>query len=193
LSLFEAALFATAARHGLDLERDGRAHMYPTNDVFESKDGQRIALGIVEPHFWENFREAVKEYEHRLTDQKVSDEPLRRANGDELSRLIAGVFRQKTLAQWLAHFAGHDVPVQPLVTARAGSECAHAVARQAVTEIEGERLMPFPVFANGRRGGAVRAVTRTAIGADSAAILGELGFSADETAALRESGAVKFG
>jgi len=193
LSLFEAALFATAARHGLDLEKDGRAHMYPTNDVFDTKDGKRIALGIVEPHFWENFRDAVKEYDHRLGDPKFANEPLRRANGDELSRLIAGVFKQKTLEQWLAHFAGHDVPVQPLVTARTGSECAQAVAREMVTEIGGERLMAFPVFANGRRGAAVRTVTRTAIGADSAAILGELGFSANDTAALRDAGVVKFG
>jgi crotonobetainyl-CoA:carnitine CoA-transferase CaiB-like acyl-CoA transferase len=161
--------------------------------VFDTEDGKRIALGIVEPHFWENFREAVKEFDHRLSDPKFADEPLRRANGDELSRLIAGVFRQNTLEQWLAHFAGRDVPVQPLVTARAGSECAHAIAREAITEMDGERLMAFPVFANGRRGAAVRSVTRTAIGADSAAILGELGFATDETAALGDCGVVKFG
>ena len=193
LSLFEAALFATAARHGLDLEKDGRAHLYPTNDVFETADGKRIALGIVEPHFWVNFRDAVTEYEHGLSDPKFADEASRRLHGDELSRLIAGTFRQKTLAQWLAHFDKRDVPVQPLVTAREGSECAQAAARETITELGGERLMAFPVFANGKRGAAIRSTTRATIGADSATILTELGFTGSEQTGLRESGAVRFG
>ena len=193
LSLFEAALFSTAARHGLDLETDGRAHLYPTNDVFDCGDGKRIALGIVEPHFWNNFRDAVIQFEPRLADDKFMDEASRRRNGDELSRLIAGVFKKQTLEQWMAHFDGRDVPIQPLVTAYAGSVSAQAAAREAMAEIEGERLMAFPVFVNGRRGAAIRSTTRAAIGADSADILAELGFSVAEIAALRDCGAVRFG
>jgi crotonobetainyl-CoA:carnitine CoA-transferase CaiB-like acyl-CoA transferase len=193
MSLFEAALFATAARHGLDLEHDGRAHLYPTNDVFETADGQRLALGIVEPHFWANFRDATVEFEPGLAAPQFNDEPSRRHHGDELSRLIAGVFKKKTLAQWLEHFAGRDVPLQPLLTARAGRESAQALARNMVTELDGERLMAFPVYANGRRGAAIRSTTRTAIGADSEQILGELGFAEDEVVRLRACGAVRFG
>lgn len=193
LSLFEAALFSTAARHGLDLETDGRAHLYPTNDVFETADGRRIALGIVEPHFWENFRDAAVEFEPRLANARFLDESLRRKNGDELSRLIAGVFGRKPLEFWEKHFAGRDVPVQPLNTARQGSLSAQAAARHAMTEIGGERLMAFPVYANGKRGAAIRSVTREKIGADSAAILGELGFAEAELAEFRASGAVRFG
>lgn len=193
LSLFEAALFSTAARHGLDLEEDGRAHLYPTNDLFETADGKRVALGIVEPHFWENFRDAVLEFEPGMSAEKFSDEPLRRRHGDELSKLIAGVFKKQTLAQWLAHFKDRDVPVQPVVTAHAGSIGAQAVARGAVTEIDGERLMPFPVFANGKRGAAVRHTTSSAIGADTVDVLGELGFSVEEITALRDCGAVVAG
>jgi crotonobetainyl-CoA:carnitine CoA-transferase CaiB-like acyl-CoA transferase len=193
LSLFEAALFSTAARHGLDLEADGRAHLYPTNDVFETKDGKRIALGIVEPHFWENFREATVEFEPRLADGKFAGEAKRRQNGDELSRLIAGLFGRKTLAFWEKHFAGRDVPVQPLNTARQGSLSPQAAARNAMTEIDDERLMAFPVHANGRRGAGIRSVTREKIGADSSAILGELGFAEPELAEFRASGAVRFG
>jgi crotonobetainyl-CoA:carnitine CoA-transferase CaiB-like acyl-CoA transferase len=193
LSLFEAALFSTAARHGLDLETDGRAHLYPTNDVFDTADGKRIALGIVEPHFWENFRDAVLQFEPALASGRFASEASRRQHGDELSRLIAGVFKKQTLAQWLTHFDGRDVPVQPLLTAHAGSISEQAVARDAMTEIDGERLMAFPVFANGRRGAAIRSTTRAALGADSADILAELGFSAGEVAALRDAGAVRFG
>ncbi len=191
LSLYEAALFSTAARHGLDLEADGRAHLYPTNDLFETGDGQRVALGIVEPHFWENFREAAKEFESRLADAKYADQASRRQNGDELSALIASVFKQKTQEQWLAHFSGRDVPLQAVLTANEASRTPQATARSTMTEINGERLMAFPVFANGGRGASVRSPTRSAIGADTPAILGELGFSTAEIATLKDSGAVR--
>jgi crotonobetainyl-CoA:carnitine CoA-transferase CaiB-like acyl-CoA transferase len=79
------------------------------------------------------------------------------------------------------------------MTARAGSESAQAVAREMVTEVDGERLMAFPVFANGRRGAAIRSTTRAGIGADSAQILAELGFAENEVAKLRDCGAVRFG
>jgi crotonobetainyl-CoA:carnitine CoA-transferase CaiB-like acyl-CoA transferase len=192
LSLFEAALFSTEARHGLDLEACSRAHLYPTNDLFETADGERVALGIVEPHFWENFRDAVIQFNPEVSQPRFADEASRRKHGDELSGLIAGVFRQQTLAQWLAHFEGRDVPLQPVLTAREGSMSAQAVAREAMTEIEGQRLMAFPVYANGRRGAAVRSVSRTGFGADSAGILDELGFSSSEAAGFRDSGAVRF-
>jgi crotonobetainyl-CoA:carnitine CoA-transferase CaiB-like acyl-CoA transferase len=61
-----------------------------------------------------------------------------------------------------------------------------------VTELDGERLMAFPVYANGQRGAAIRFATRTAIGADSADILAELGFAEDEIADLGDCGAVRF-
>jgi len=193
LSLYEAALFSTAARHGLDLEADGRAHLYPTNDLFETSDGQRVALGIVEPHFWENFRDTAREFEPRLADPKFSDEASRRQHGDELSGLIATVFRQKTLQQWLTHFAGRDVPLQAVLTAEQASRTAQASARSTMTEIDGERLMAFPVFANGKRGASVRSATRSAIGADTPAVLHEIGFSAAEIGAFKDSGAVRCG
>src|SRR5690242_16816083 len=42
LSLFEAAFFLCAMRHGLDLEVDARAHLFPVNDAFETADGKRL-------------------------------------------------------------------------------------------------------------------------------------------------------
>src|SRR3954454_1225669 len=68
LSLFEAAFFLTAMRHGLDPKVDPRAHLFPVNDVFETADGQRLTLGILEEHFWQNFVGIVPE----LADERFA-------------------------------------------------------------------------------------------------------------------------
>src|SRR6478736_2251526 len=61
LSLFEAAFFLGAMRHSLDPKVDARAHLFPVNDVFETADGKRLTLGILEEHFWTNFARIVPE------------------------------------------------------------------------------------------------------------------------------------
>jgi crotonobetainyl-CoA:carnitine CoA-transferase CaiB-like acyl-CoA transferase len=84
LSLFEAAFFLCAMRHGLDPAADPRAHIWPVNDVFETSDGKRLTLGILEEHFWQNFAKLAPE----LADDRFSSDKKRRANGDELSRVL---------------------------------------------------------------------------------------------------------
>src|SRR2546425_11193344 len=72
LSPFEAAFFTAAMRHSLDPNVDPRAHLFPVNDVFETADGKRLTLGILEEHFWQNFAGIVPELadERFATDQK---------------------------------------------------------------------------------------------------------------------------
>src|SRR6266436_3543627 len=84
LSLFEAAFFLCAMRHSLDREVDPRAHLFPVNDVFETADGKRLTLGILEEHFWENFVRLVPE----LADARFATDDKRRANGDALSATL---------------------------------------------------------------------------------------------------------
>src|SRR5436190_4121871 len=61
LSLFESAFFWAAMRHSLDKDVDPRAHLFPVNDIFETSDGKRLTLGILEEHFWKNFVAFVPE------------------------------------------------------------------------------------------------------------------------------------
>src|SRR6266850_2508433 len=107
LSLFEAAFFLTAMRHGLDPKVDPRAHLFPVNDVFETADGQRMTLGILEEHFWQNFVRIVPE----LGDDRFSTDAKRRANGDALSRELERVLKTKSATEWLRLCGENDVPV----------------------------------------------------------------------------------
>src|SRR5262245_27699955 len=180
LSLFEAAFFWAAMRHGLDDGADPRAHIFPVNDVFETADGKRLTLGILEDHFWNNFTGLVPE----LKSEKYSSDAKRRQHGDQLSKDLAKVIKSRPAADWIRLLDENDVPVDLCVTpAEAAAENAQLTERKAVeTGYAG-----FPVWAGGRRGGSVRARTPK-LGEHTREILVELGFDDAAIADLVKDG-----
>jgi crotonobetainyl-CoA:carnitine CoA-transferase CaiB-like acyl-CoA transferase len=179
LSLFEAAFFMCAMRHGLDPKVDPRAHIFPVNDIFECADGVRLTLGILEEHFWQNFARLVPE----LADERFSSDAKRRENGDALSRLLEEVFKRKTGAQWQRLLEENDIPVDLCVTPGEAAHHAQLVERKAT-----ERgYAKFPVWANGARGGAIRSGTPR-LGEHTREILVELGFDDAQIAGFRKNG-----
>src|SRR3954463_10839650 len=144
LSLFEAAFFLTAMRHGLDPKVDPRAHLFPVNDVFETADGKRLTLGILEEHFWQNFVRIVPE----LGDERFATDAKRRANGDALSRELERVLKTKSATEWLRLCDENDVPVDLCVTPGEAARHPQLVERQAAGRGYGQ----FPGVAD-RAGG----------------------------------------
>ena len=181
LSLFETAFFWAAMRHSLDPKVDPRAHLFPVNDVFETADGKRLTLGILEEHFWNNFVQLAPE----LDDPRFASDALRRQNGDALSALISEVMKKRTAEDWLRLCEENDVPVDLCVTPGEAAHHAQLVERQAVAR----GYARFPVWANGRPGGAIRAGT-PALGEHSREILVELGFDDADIASFFMKGAV---
>jgi len=178
LSLFEAAFFLASMRHSLDPRVDARAHLFPVNDVFETSDGKRLTLGILEEHFWQNFVRIVPE----LGDERFASDARRRANGDELSRRLEQVLKTRTAAEWLRLCDENDVPVDLCVTPGEAAKHPQLVERKAT---EGGHAK-FPVWANGARGGSVRKQTPR-LAEHSREILVELGFDDTEIAELRKN------
>jgi crotonobetainyl-CoA:carnitine CoA-transferase CaiB-like acyl-CoA transferase len=182
LSLFEAAFFWAAMRHGLDAGVDPRAHIFPVNDVFETADGKRLTLGILEEHFWNNFVALVPE----LKEERFSSDTLRRKNGDALSLKLQEVFLQRTAKDWITLLEENDVPVDLCVTPDEAARQPQLEERKAL-----ERgYAKFPVWANGRRGGRIRAGTPR-LGEHTREILVELGFEDAEIAGFVKEGTVK--
>jgi crotonobetainyl-CoA:carnitine CoA-transferase CaiB-like acyl-CoA transferase len=166
LSLFEAAFFMCAMRHGLDPEVEPRAHIFPVNDLFECADGARLTLGILEEHFWQNFVRLVPE----LADERFSSDAKRREHGDALSLLLQEIFKRKTASEWQRLLGENDVPVDLCVTPGEAATHPQLVERKAT-----ERgYAKFPVWANGARGGAIRSGTPK-LGEHTREILVELG------------------
>ena len=102
-----------------------------------------------------------------------------------MSDLLSRIIKQRKADDWLRLCEENDVPVDLCVTPGEAARHAQLVERQAV-----ERgYAKFPVWANGARGGSIRAGTPK-LGEHSREILVELGFDDGEIAALFKSGAV---
>jgi crotonobetainyl-CoA:carnitine CoA-transferase CaiB-like acyl-CoA transferase len=182
LSLFEAGFFWAAMRHGLDAAVDPKAHIFPVNDIFECQDGKRLTLGILEEHFWENFRKVVPGFE----SEDFSSDKKRRINGDALSRKLAQAMKTRPSGAWIALLEANDIPVDLCVTpAEAAVQNRQLVERKAADQ----GFATFPVFADGRRGGALRRGVPK-LGEHSREILVEHGFDDAEIAALVAAGSV---
>ena len=184
LSLFEAAFFMAAMRHSLDPEVDPRAHLFPVNDVFETADGKRLTLGILEEHFWQNFAGIVPE----LADERFATDQKRRLNGDALSKLLQNILLSRTAEDWIRLLEENDVPFDLCLKPSEAAQLEHLQQRQAV-----ERgYAKFPVWANGRRGGRIRAGLPK-LGEHSREILVELGFDDAQIAAMVKDGLLVLG
>jgi crotonobetainyl-CoA:carnitine CoA-transferase CaiB-like acyl-CoA transferase len=181
LSLFETAFFWAAMRHSLDPNVDPRAHIFPVNDVFETADGKRLTLGILEEHFWNNFKSVVEGFEA----EEFSSDEKRRQNGDALSRLLEKTMKTRTAADWIRILEASDVPVDLCVTPAQAQHNPQLEERAAVSK----GFAQFPVWANGARGGSIRSgVPR--LGEHTREVLVELGFEDGDIASLIRCGAV---
>ena len=182
LSLFESAFFMAAMRHSLDPQVDPRAHIFPVNDVFECADGKRVTLGILEEHFWDNFRKVVPGFD----DDDYSSDKKRRANGDALSEKLSATMKSKTSSEWISLLEANDIPVDLCMTpAEAAVSNRQLVERQA----SAQGFARFPVWANGKPGGAIRSGVPKP-GEHSREILAELGFDDSDIADLVRAGAL---
>ncbi|MEO8145690.1 MAG: CaiB/BaiF CoA-transferase family protein [Betaproteobacteria bacterium] len=186
MSLFEAAFFWAAMRHSLDPKVDPKAHIFPVNDIFETRDGKRLTLGILEEHFWENFTKVVP----GLASEDYASDVKRRANGDALAELLAEKMKTKTAEEWLHICNDNDIPVDLCITPGEAAELEQIIARKDVATVGGEKFALFPVFADGARGGQLRRGV-PAPGEHSREILVELGFDDAQIADMRKAGAVR--
>jgi crotonobetainyl-CoA:carnitine CoA-transferase CaiB-like acyl-CoA transferase len=102
-----------------------------------------------------------------------------------LSIKLEEVIKMRKASDWLKLCDEHDVPVDLCVTPGEAARHPQLVERQAT-----ERgYAKFPVWANGRRGGAIRRRTPK-LGEHSREILVELGFDDAEIADFLKSRAV---
>jgi len=150
--------------------------MFPTTSelanacytIYETADGEWLALGALEPKFWRGFCE-------RLGRPDLA--PLQHAQGDERARVEDEVRRAMiglTRDEWLARFADADVCLTPVYTPEEAAADPHVAARDEVFSV--------------RPGRDALLLSAPALGADTDAVLAAAGIDAAERARLRASG-----
>jgi alpha-methylacyl-CoA racemase len=159
---------------------DGGAPFY---SVYQSDDGKYIALGAIEPKF----------YDQLLAKLGLAADPemypqLDKARWPAQRRKIAAVVAQRTRDDWCRLLEGSDVCFAPVLSMQEALAHPHINARGTWIEIDGlAQPAPAPRFS--------KTVPDTPQpprppGADSRAILSEWGFTAEEIDALCWVGAV---
>ena len=89
-------------------ERLNGGSMY---DYYETKDGQYMSVGSLEPKFWKDFCMAIGRED--LIEGTVWPE-----NIAEVKAEIRGIFKTKTRDEWVEVFSHYDACVQPVLNLR---------------------------------------------------------------------------
>ena len=138
--------------------------------IYETADGQWLALGALEPKFWSGFCERIG---------RTDLIPLQHAEGDQRARVLRDVreiMRSRPRDEWLALFADSDVCLTTIYKPHEVAADPHVTARGVMTSIESVRHV-IPT------GGAVRAAPL--LGADTDDVLEDAGLDANERTRLR--------
>jgi alpha-methylacyl-CoA racemase len=182
MSLYVDEYFATGEipgpRHNILTGR------YACYDVYRCSDDRWIAVGAIEPHFYANLCRALdcEQWLAHQTDDAVQD---------AIRADFAAAIAARTRDEWVALLGPADTCVSEVATVPELVHDAHLRARRVFVEAAAADHGTFEqvgwVFAGMDRaqpGPVVRAATVT----DTDALLGEVGYSAAEIAALREDG-----
>jgi alpha-methylacyl-CoA racemase len=146
ISMHEAALYWVMLPGARDLLDGGDSAtgelptfgVHACYNVYETRDGQQVALGALEEKFWTSFCTAV---------DRPDLVPRHLTGPDDQERLLGEVrtiFRTRTRAQWLDFFEGRDVCLSPVNSPGDAFVDPHISARGAVVRGHGVRAVRAP-------------------------------------------------
>jgi crotonobetainyl-CoA:carnitine CoA-transferase CaiB-like acyl-CoA transferase len=121
----------------------GHPHIVPYG-AFPASDGYIIVAGFTQD-FWRNLC-------HMFDRADLIDNPRyrtfvdRRDNRDELNALLADLFREGTVEEWVARLDVADVPNAPIYSMRAALDQPVVAQRSMITEIDGHPLLHSPII-----------------------------------------------
>ncbi|XP_036385632.1 alpha-methylacyl-CoA racemase [Megalops cyprinoides] len=157
----------------------------PFYDTYQTSDGKHMAVGALEPQFYDQFVKGLGLDPSDLPPQmSFSDWP-------ELKRIFTRTFATKTQAEWSRIFDGTDACVTPVLPLDEVQSHPHNKERGSfLKDAQGEvSPRPAPVLS---RTPADPCLSRDPIiGEHTCSVLEEFGYGADEIEQLLSSGAVE--
>jgi alpha-methylacyl-CoA racemase len=167
LSTFVHAFMAAGAwrdERGVNMLDTGA----PWYDVYETADGEYMAVGAIEPQFYAEFLRRLGL--HDLPGQHdVNRWP-------ELRERFAAAFKSRTRAEWTEIFLPGDACVAPVLSLAEAREHPYNAAREVFTRGADGVPQPAPAPRFSRTPGAIGGPPATA-GAHTREVLAELGFA----------------
>lgn len=159
--------------------------------TFAAKDGH-LNIAVANQKLWGRFCDLL-ERPDLLADPRFETNASRVEHNDALEDAIAPALAQKTVEGWLAAFEEAGIPAGPVLTVDQVLAHPQLAARDMIVSMEHPtagtvRATGVPLQLSDTPGRARTAPPE--LGADTDAVLGELGYSASEIATLRDAGAI---
>jgi crotonobetainyl-CoA:carnitine CoA-transferase CaiB-like acyl-CoA transferase len=173
-------------------EPDGHNTLHPRQPVsggrspgygaYQTSDGRFIAIGAVEDRLWQRLCEVTG-----LPDLAGSTGPA-----DDIDAQLAAVIASRPLADWMAEFTGASVPVTAVSSVAAAVQDPVVRDRGLLRQVVDAAGVRYDVVGWGLGATSGSAPERPAAtaGADTAAVLAEIGITDSQLAALRQEGVI---
>ncbi|HEX7522277.1 MAG TPA: CaiB/BaiF CoA-transferase family protein [Acidimicrobiia bacterium] len=155
----------------------------PFYDTYETADGKFVSLGALESQFYAELLARTG-----LDDAGLSTQ-MDKAGWPKMRERLTELFKTKTRDEWCEILEHSDACFAPVLPMGEAAEHPHLEARGTIVEEYGvQQPAPAPRFS--RTPGAIQGPPAWP-GQHTDAALADWGFTADELAALRATGAVK--
>jgi crotonobetainyl-CoA:carnitine CoA-transferase CaiB-like acyl-CoA transferase len=107
----------------------GLSGRYACYQVYETADGHYLSLGALEPKFWEQACGV-------LGCENFIELQFEDSRQEEMIETISGIFKSKTVVQWLAAFEGVDTCIMPVKSLAEMIDDPQVRYRKLIGEIE---------------------------------------------------------
>src|SRR3954447_4941016 len=182
--LMQASLLTGYFRNGTEPKPHGNKQPFATNSAYDAKEGM-VMIGASNIRQQARFWRGVERPDMIKTDnEKRIDDREREA------AVIAEIIKTKTADEWEVYFQARHVPAARVRTMAEAVADPHFKDRrvfhhfEAVSGVDGPVGVPLAAFKFAHGGPSIEPPPHE-MGADTEAVLGELGYSAVEIAALR--------
>lgn len=153
----------------------------PFYTIYECAGGGYLSIAPIEPHFYALMLETIG------VDQSTLPAQYDRDRWPEVKARLAERFLEKTRDEWCEILEGTDCCAAPVLTFDEARAHPHHRDRGTFVGTEGTEVAPVPLLS--RTPGEIRP-SPAWVGADTDAVLGEWGFTAQEIDDLRSERAI---
>jgi crotonobetainyl-CoA:carnitine CoA-transferase CaiB-like acyl-CoA transferase len=114
---------------------------HATYNVYDTKDGQRVALGALEPKFWQTFCDAVGHPEWKARQNSGE------ADQGALLEDVRNLFLTRSREDWLQLFSGQAACLSSVNSPAEALADPHVTARNLLIDAQGVRALRAPFVA----------------------------------------------
>lgn len=167
----------------------------PERRPYQTRDGHVCALVYTDKQ-WQDFLSAIGRESLMQEDPRFATYGSRSRNIDHVYGALAGIFLERTTAEWLELLERADVPSMPMHSLTSVLDDPHLAATGFFSTVEHAtegtiRSMRYPVTWQKSRPGVAR--TAPTLGQHTREVLGEMGYAPEQIDAMLAAGAATGG